>query len=381
MLSRAAFLCGCLALATAASPARAVNIVVDYTYDTNNFFGSGNPQGSLAGFEARSALNAAAGFLSDILNDTLSPIVTPDPFTSTVSNGIVTWEWQAVFDHPTTGASITLVDETIAADEYRVYAGARVLAGSTIGLGGPGSWGFSPQSSGGFSQSEIDQVNAINDAFLSEVRDRDEASGFASWGGVITFDPTASWHFDHTDDVPANRSDFYTTALHELVHALGFGTSTEWSDLAVGGVFTGAASSEANGGTAPPVTGGHWVQDFSSTVYGSFARQAVLMDPSSITGQRFELTTLDAASLTDIGWQVADPGLLAGDYNFDGQVNAADFTVWRDSLGTGQTIGSHAGWKANYGATAGAGSAGAPEPASVLLLVAAAVSSAARRRR
>jgi hypothetical protein len=75
---------------------------------------------------------------------------------------------------------------------------------------------------------------------------------------------------------------------------------------------------------------------------------------------------------------------LAGDYNNDGTVNAADYTTWRDALGSTTLLsadGSNNGvvdyadygiWKLNFGATASAQTAAAdaavPEPSSVGLL-------------
>ena len=94
-------------------------------------------------------------------------------------------------------------------------------------------------------------------------------------------------------------------------------------------------------------------------------------------------------STSDI--MVAAAATLAGDYNQDHVVDAADYTVWRNNLGAaagtlpndidGGVIGEaqYARWKANFGATGGAGSlnglAGAspsqvPEPgAGVLALL------------
>jgi hypothetical protein len=90
---------------------------------------------------------------------------------------------------------------------------------------------------------------------------------------------------------------------------------------------------------------------------------------------------------------VIAPG-LAGDFNDDGMVDAADFTVWRNNLGTtfdlngnGNESGTSAGmvdsddyllWKANFGTTAQGGGpfladgvTGVPEPATIgLALVA-----------
>jgi len=76
---------------------------------------------------------------------------------------------------------------------------------------------------------------------------------------------------------------------------------------------------------------------------------------------------------------------LAGDYNGNGTVDAADYTVWRNHLGApagtlpndtaGGVIGTaqYAQWKANFGQTVGAGSGASsravPEPATVVMLV------------
>jgi GH35 family endo-1,4-beta-xylanase len=101
-----------------------------------------------------------------------------------------------------------------------------------------------------------------------------------------------------------------------------------------------------------------------------------------------EYSDMVAASLTDGGLQlqIALPFLL-GDYNHDDRVSAADYTVWRDSVGdlvepgTGAD-GNHDGiinaedyemWLAHYGATmpSGVGSfVSVPEPASLWLLLA-----------
>jgi hypothetical protein len=87
-----------------------------------------------------------------------------------------------------------------------------------------------------------------------------------------------------------------------------------------------------------------------------------------------------------------------GDYNGNGIVDAADYTVWRNSLGginlaaDGNRDGmidddDYAVWKSNFGETAGSGSgamgsnAAVPEPAAaVLWLIAASVACATRRR-
>jgi hypothetical protein len=86
---------------------------------------------------------------------------------------------------------------------------------------------------------------------------------------------------------------------------------------------------------------------------------------------------------------------LAGDYNGNGIVDAADYTVWRDNLGSpagtlpndtdGGAIGSaqYATWKANFGmaltSSGFASSASVPEPATALLMTLALTAAAATR--
>ncbi len=97
----------------------------------------------------------------------------------------------------------------------------------------------------------------------------------------------------------------------------------------------------------------------------------------------------------------AVPERLPGDFNQDGAVDAADYTDWRNHLGTsyhlhgnGDETGSsrhvvdmadYALWKENYGNVAGGSlldnATPVPEPAAIVLLVAVAGSSLARWRR
>jgi len=77
--------------------------------------------------------------------------------------------------------------------------------------------------------------------------------------------------------------------------------------------------------------------------------------------------------------------VLPGDYNQNGVVDAADYTVWRDNLGSDTAIvnddtpgvmaDDYDRWKAHFGETAGNGSASdtqfstaVPEPATLVLL-------------
>lgn len=60
---------------------------------------------------------------------------------------------------------------------------------------------------------------------------------------------------------------------------------------------------------------------------------------------------------------------LAGDFNDDGAVDAADYSVWRDAFGVTYDEDDYADWKNNFGQTLGSGVAAAvPEPSAALLL-------------
>lgn len=71
---------------------------------------------------------------------------------------------------------------------------------------------------------------------------------------------------------------------------------------------------------------------------------------------------------------------LAGDYNGDNVVDAADFTVWRDTLGSTSVLdadgdgsgtidaGDYSVWTSNFGNSIPAAAAAVPEPSSIMLL-------------
>ena len=124
-------------------------------------------------------------------------------------------------------------------------------------------------------------------------------------------------------------------------------------------------------------------------------------DTMFVNGQNRTLRALpesDAFSLSETGiaWPAfftdntsaiiysAFESAVAGDYNENG-VDAADYTVWRDTLGGATYTQSHYDqWKQNFGATTplvAAGTNGAvPEPSSCLLATVAVAFVVCRRR-
>lgn len=67
------------------------------------------------------------------------------------------------------------------------------------------------------------------------------------------------------------------------------------------------------------------------------------------------------------------PG-MEGDFNRDGSVDSADYTTWRDGLGTDYDQTDYNVWRSNFGSTAAAGESSGdesviPEPTAFLLLI------------
>lgn len=265
--------------------AHAVSIVFDYGYDSNNFFDTQ---------AKKDVLEAAGGFFSSRLNDSLSAI-------DSAGNN----HFNANFYNPGgTGALITINDFDVAANTLTVFAGGREIAGSTIGIGGPGGFGASG-------------TQAFFDTF-----DRGQTgvgtTDFAPWGGAITFDTEASWYFDNDVSTVESFSgnDFYSVALHELGHLLGVGTAGSWNNLVSGGTFMGAASNFVYGSDVPLHSDdSHWVDGTMSLVDAIDSQEASL-DPTILTGSRKYFTDLDLAGLTDVGWEVSAVPVPAAVYFF-----------------------------------------------------------------
>ena len=109
--------------------------------------------------------------------------------------------------------------------------------------------------------------------------------------------------------------------------------------------------------------------------------QPNLMSPNGTT-QQLNTSQINAARTSSFAREIALQ--LAGDYNGDGTVDAADYTVWRNTLGqVGSGLaadgnnngridtGDFTVWKTNYGIVAGGGSGvfAVPEPTSTVLLI------------
>lgn len=297
---------GVLGVLVFSADASAINIVFDYSLDTNNFFDT----------QAKRDLLDAAAAKFEVFTDTLDAIVP-----GTVYNAGTQYEfsdtWDATFTHPGTGAAHVITDLTIPADTLIIYAGGRNLSGTTLGVGGPG--GFNANGIVSF----VDTVQGRGEAgaLLSTPTD------FAPWGGAISFDMPNDWSYDGTPG--GSESDFFSVAVHELGHALGFGTADSFDALVSGTSFTGAAATALYGGNPPlDLDQSHWAEDTSSYIPDGGPQEAS-MDPNITDGTVKQFTLLDFAAMDDLGWDVPamSPGGLTGDLNGDGFVGIDDLNI------------------------------------------------------
>ena len=264
------------------TPAHALTIEFDYTYDTKGFFTNlvtGAPI-----IERRSLLDQAASFYSGFA-DSLSAI---KPQTGD--------SWSVQITHPSLGGLVTLNNINIAADTLRIYVGG---ASSAPGVLGFANTGFNLKVNG-------------SDAFVDAVTARGQgntvgsaATDYGVWGGMIWFNAVNDWYFgSDTSGLTIGHPDFLTTAVHEIGHILGYGEADSWFAQINNGYFNGEASIRAYGGAIPlDQYGSHWASGTMSTYNGVV--QQTLMDPSTRTGTRELPTVLDYAAFADIGWQVS----------------------------------------------------------------------------
>ena len=117
------------------------------------------------------------------------------------------------------------------------------------------------------------------------------------------------------------------------------------------------------------------ILDFN-TVAGSFAEMNLPALEDSLVWDTSELLTRGALCVGSC------PAGIEGNFNYDGTVDAADYTVWQDNLGlsTSALNGNGSGaatvvqanyllWKTNFEALASGSSESAPEPTTAILVL------------
>ena len=273
----------------------ALDIQIDYTFDTNNFF---NTQ------EKKNAIEAVADFYGGLLQDNLLRIDSSE-FSSTST-------WVPSLLDPATGNRITLEDIVIPEDTIIVYVGSRDLGGNVRGQGGPNGFANGTRGTAAWIDRLLGRGQEGAEHRSSEA---DQRTDIGPWGGTISFDHDSTWNFS----LEENRDgiEFLTVALHEMGHVLGLGPSDAWDNLISSeGTFLGPAAT-ASFGSAPPADGSHFLTSLTSPLFGSFGVEHGLSRPVRMlpvnfdSGNNFDvLTDLDLAALVDIGWEVSVPAKL-----------------------------------------------------------------------
>ncbi len=284
-----------ISLLASSQSALAFNLEFNFDYDSNNFFSD-----ATYGTDRTNLLNSAGSYFEGIIQDSFTAIESDD------NN-----HFNASFFNPSAGSSnedrVTITDFSVAADTITIFVGAHNMTGATLAWAGNG--GYSTGGTGNDYATWED--NAVTrgqgDGTQSSVIGGN-ATDFALWGGQIAFNSDSSWYYDPdvSDSILpgiADKSDFYSVALHEIGHVLGIGLADSWDNQIANGKFTGTNVNAAYGSN-PDVqaSGGHFAAGTEGTV-GSVS-QEVAMDPNITLDTQKKFTDVDVAALADIGWEV-----------------------------------------------------------------------------
>jgi hypothetical protein len=351
--------------------------VADYTFDSANFFG----QIPLA----KAAAEAAFADLNAALNQNLGAIESSDQtitgtFNGNLGQASATVTFSGTVNNPgSEGPSTVSVPFVQNESQIRLYLGAKPLAFNSqvnvLGRGGPGGWGWNVTSASGFTNSDIANAVADAESQANEIYGRGggplvlNVSGNLTGGGAtipvsidfglghgsVTFDsdtnnnnvddlsegidPGDFFHFDHTTPPAPGKTDFYSVALHEAIHAIGLGNAAQWDGLVSGTSWMGTEVIDYLGSGAGVIDPdfGHIANistNMSPRITDGAMQQSVLV-PQGFAGERTILTELDLAFFRDMGFTNATvpPRPELGDYNADGTIDLDDVDFFRGNLG------------------------------------------------
>jgi hypothetical protein len=239
------------------------HIALDYRFDTGGFFTDPIRRKTLEG-----AARTWGRLLSDSFPDVPANtyVFVKDP-TSPYGSG---------------GLGFTL---DTAIDDLIIFVGSTELSGQ-LALSGPSAG-----------------LSGVTDQTLADALDhRYSGSPFQPWTGWMSFDKLTDFYFDPTPDTAphtpsADKIDFFSIALHEMGHVLGFGTAAAFKGMiTTTGAFKGAKASAAHG--SPVLLESDKMHVPNTLLFGG---KRLLMNVSFPLGTRYSATPLDQAFLEDLG--------------------------------------------------------------------------------
>lgn len=304
-----------------ALPVHAITVNIQYENSGDAFF---TPA-------ARTTLQKAATDVSQAITTSLSAL-NKSVYTGTNGGSSITVDWAFSYTSPNTGNTVPdITNFDFLQNEFRVVVGRRTLVGGTLGRGGPAgasvgldgvgnnaTWAGAMANTEALSNASMPRGGPTVGKFQGDFdlsatapADYDLDYGFSI--GSLTFDDMANWHFDYATLPSPGQNDFYSVAVHEMLHSLGFGASRAWNLEHLGTDWLGpeviALLGSGNDVLSPGQdhikegTMGHPIIDGN---YRTDLSQEAIMDPSLTVGSRKYITDLDLAFLEDMGWDVME---------------------------------------------------------------------------
>lgn len=334
---------GLLVAGWVAAPAAGLTLTVDYTYDAaaEDLFGRFPA--------AKAAMDQAAADVSALIATSPTEIFENDYFIGTSGTAEIYFDLNLRFRDPSLNIMREVDIPFIAEGEVIIYAGSQFLSDNNLAFSEISSVKNTITTASAGSPTDLQTAAGIAaaDAEAAWRRGGDgpvynTLSGPANLAGTIVnftadmgpmaasvwFDSdtnnngdadtnaqlAAYWHFDHTTPPPPDKFDFYSTALHEIFHGLGLGTSQSYyqffatSELEP--IWLGPTGQYLNGGSAFNLAasdGRHLADGLMSPRLSDGVLQETLLAHDIERGVRKEVTQIDAAFLQDIGWTLTSP--------------------------------------------------------------------------
>src|SRR4051812_29628508 len=202
-----------------------VKFLLDFGFDTGFFVN--HP-------DRINTVRAAAADLANRFTDTLAAI----PYPAAPGD-----HWTAEFDRPGgVGQAESVENLLVPANTIVVFVGARELVGEKYVTStgrqvfGSADWNTLVLGRG--------QANSFGAA----------ATDFGPWGGSLTYDSIANWHFGIDPPGNANETDIYMATQKGLMELMGFGASEAWFRVASGEQFFGPKATAVYGAPTVPLS-------------------------------------------------------------------------------------------------------------------------------